>query len=298
MVRLWYGIRRVAGWRQAGRRRRLAVALITLAAMSFVTGVTLAFTAAGQPGPLVPDATPSQAATASRAQAAAWIVQQVDPDVRVSCDPQMCGQVRQAGFSAAKLTVVPPTAGGPLDSGVVVATPAIRNQFGARLAASYAPLVIASFGSGAGRVDIRVVAPDGAAAFESQLAAEHIRLISAGRQLLVNKNIQASPAARAALAAGQVDPRLLVTLSALAAEMPVRLVAFGDSPLGASAAVARRGADIGAGSPAALSAVLAFWRAQQAPYRPAVAAMARTASGQSLVSVRFDAPSPEDVGGS
>jgi hypothetical protein len=80
--------------------------------------------------------------------------------------------------------------------------------------------------------------------------------------------------------------------------MPVRLVAFGDSPLGASAAVARRGADIGAGSPAALSAVLAFWRAQQAPYRPAVAAMARTASGQSLVSVRFDAPSPEDVGGS
>lgn len=205
------------------------VALTTLAAMSFVAGVTLAFTAAGQPGPLAPSTAPSQAATASRAQAAAWIAQQVDPDVSISCDPQMCGQLRKAGFPGAKLTIVPPTAEGPLDSDVVVATPAIRNQFGARLAARYAPLVIASFGSGADQVDIRVVAPDGAAAFESQLAAEHTRLISAGQQLLVNKNIQASPAARAALLAGQVDPRLLVTLSALAAEMPLRLAAF-DAP--------------------------------------------------------------------
>ncbi len=274
------------------------VALMTVAAMSFVTGVTLAFTAAGQPGPLAPGTTPVPAATASRAQAAAWIAQQVDPDVSVSCDPQMCGQLRTAGFPAAKLTVVRPAADGPLGSGVVVATPAIRNQFGGRLAAGYAPLVIASFGSGADRVDIRVVAPDGAAAFEAQLAAEHARLVSAGQQLLVNKNIQASPAARAALVAGQVDPRLLVTLSALAAEIPLRLVAFGDSSPGASAAASWRGADIGAASPAALSAMLAFWHAQQTPYRPAVAATARSASGQSLVMVRFDAPSPEVVGGS
>ncbi len=274
------------------------VALAALAGLSFVTGVTLAFTAAGQPDLLAPGTTPSQAAAADRAHAATWITQQVDPDVSVSCDPQMCGQLRKAGFPAAKLTIVPPTADGRLDSDVVVATPALRNQFGARLAAGYAPLVIASFGSGADRVDIRVVAPDGAAAFSSQLAAERARLISAGNQLLANRNIQASPAARAALAAGQVDPRLLVTLSALAAEMPIRLVAFDDLPPGTSAAVQRLGADIGAASPAGLSVLLAFWHAQQAPYRPAVAAMGRGASGQSLVTVRFDAPSPEDVGGS
>ena len=70
-------------------------------------------------------------------------------------------------------------------------------------------MVLASFGSGAARVDIRVVAPDGAAAFKAQLASEHLHLVSAGMQLLRNKNIEASPAVRAPLLAGQVDPRLL-----------------------------------------------------------------------------------------
>jgi hypothetical protein len=268
-----------------------------LAAMSFGTGLTLAFTWT-TPGDATQGTTPGQAATAYRAQAAAWIAEQVGPDVSVSCDPAMCGEVQHNGFPAAKLTTLPPAADGPLGSGVVVATPAIRNQFGARLATAYAPLVLASFGSGAERVDIRVVAPDGAAAFESQLAAEHIQLIAAGVQLLRNMNIQASPAVRAPLLAGQVDPRLLVTLSALASEMPLRLVTFDDSSPGASTAVQLRGAEIGVASPAGLAAVLAFLQAQQTPYLPAAAAIARGASGQSVVTVRYDAPDLMDVGGS
>jgi hypothetical protein len=171
----------------------------------------------------------------------------------------------------------------------------IQSQFGARLATDYAPLVIASFGSGAERVDIRVVAPHGAAALQAQLASEHIHLISAGKLLLDNMNIQVSPSARAALLAGQVDPRLLVTLSALAAEMPLRLVSFDASSPGATTAVPLRGADIGTVSAAGLSAMLAFWHAQQAPYLPAVAA--RSTRGQPLVTVRFDAQGLMDVGG-
>lgn len=300
MVRLWFGIRHVGGWRHSSRRQRLMIVLSALAAMSFGAGVTLAVTGTGPPGPLAlgPGPTPRQATAANRAQAAAWIGQQVGSTVIVSCDPQMCGQVLKAGFPAGKLMILPPAARGPLGSGVVVATPAIRNQFGARLAAVYAPLVIASFGSGAERVDIRVVAPHGAAAFESQLASEHAHLISAGEQLLRNKNIQVSPAARAALVAGQVDPRLFVTLSALASQMPLRLVTFDDSPPGVTSAVPLRGAEIGAASPAALWAVLAFLHAQQAPYLPAVAVIARSASGQSLVTVRFDAQGLEDIGSS
>jgi hypothetical protein len=296
-VRLWFGLSRVTGWRHADRRRRLMVVLSALAAMSFGTGVTLAFSGTA-PGDATQSTTPRQAATAYRAQAAAWIARQVGPDVSVSCDPAMCGEVQRDGFPAAKLTTLPPTADGPLGSGVVVATPAIRNQFGARLATAYAPLVLASFGSGAERVDIRVVAPDGAAAFESQLAVEHMRLIAAGVQLLRNMNIEASPAVRAPLLAGQVDPRLLVTLSALASEMPLRLVTFDDSSPGASTAVQLRGAEIGAASTAGLSAVLAFLQAQQAPYLPAVAAIAPGASGQSVVTVQYDAPGLTDVGGS
>jgi hypothetical protein len=297
VVRLWFGLGRLAGWNQAGRRRRLAMVVTALAAASFGTGLTLAF-AGTAPGDASQDTTAGQAAAAYRAQAAAWIAGQVGPDVSVSCDPAMCGEVQHNGFPAARLTRLPAAADGPLGAGVVVATPAIRDQFGTRLASAYAPLVLASFGTGAERVDIRVVAPDGAAAFESQLAAEHSQLIAAGAQLLGNTNIVASPAVRDPLLAGRVDSRLLVALSALAAEMPLRLVSFDDSSPGASTAVQLRGAEIGTASPAGLAAVLAFLHAQQAPYLPAAAAIGRGASGQSVVMVRYDAPDLMDVGGS
>jgi hypothetical protein len=300
-VRLWFELRRGVGWRgvgwqRAGLRRRIMVVLSVLGAMSFGAGVTVAATGTGQPAPLALG-TASLQATANRAQAAAWIAGQLSPNVTVACDPQMCAQVRSSGLPAARLTIVPPGASPALGSGVVVATPVIRDQFGVRLAAVDAPLVIASFGSGAERVDIRAVAPDGAAALRSQLAAARTRDISAGKQLLDNKDIQAAPAARALLLAGQVDPRLLVTLSALASQMPLKLVAFDDPSPGASPAVPLRGAEIGAASPAGLSAMLAFLRAQQAPYLPAVAAITRSASGPSLVTVRFDAQGLQNAGG-
>ena len=60
--------------------------------------------------------------------------------------------------------------------------------------------------------------------------------------------------------------------------------------------MALRGAEIGAASTAGLSAMLAFLHAQQAPYLPAAVTVARNASGQSLVTVRYDAPGLMDVG--
>ena len=273
--------------------------LSVLCAMSLAAGLTLAVAGGGKPGSLSlgPRISPVRAATANRARAAAWIAQQVSPDVTVSCDTGMCGQVRKSGFPAIRLKALPSAAGHPLGSGVVVSTPAVRKQFGGRLAAVYAPLVIAAFGSGAERVDVRAVAPDGAAAFRSRLASERSYRISAGSQLVRNKNIHASPAARAALRAGQVDPRLFATLSVLASGMPIQLVAFDDLPPGASSAVPLRGAEIGVTSPAALSAVLAFLHAQRPPYLPAVAAVTRSASGQSLVTFRFDVLGFMGVGG-
>jgi hypothetical protein len=206
----------------------------------------------------------------------------------------MCAQLQASGFPAGQLMVLSPTAADPLGSAVVVATPAIRNQFGARLAGVYAPLVMASFGAGPERVDIRAVAPDGTAAFESALAADRSARISAGKQLLRNGNFRASAPARAALVAGQVDPRLLVTLSALAAQLPLRLVTFDDPSPGASPDVPLRGAEIGsaeigAAASAGLTRMLAFLAAQRPPYLPAVARITRSAGGQSVVAVRFDA---------
>jgi len=281
--------RLVARPRPAGRRPRIAVAVAALcvvAAFAAGAGLTLAVTTGrgGAPG------NAAGTAAADRAQAAAWIAQQVDRDATVSCDPAMCGQVRAHGFPAARLMALTSTTGNPLGSALMVATPALRETLGTRLASVYAPLVLASFGSGASQVEVRAVAPDGPAAFAAQLNASHAALVSAGTQLLANRNIQVTAAARSALLAGQADSRLLATLSVLAAQVPVHLVALEGRAAGAGPEVPLRGAEIGAATPSGRSAVLAFLRAQQAPYQPAVAALASGSGGQPVVTVRFDIP--------
>jgi len=299
-VRLWLDRHRRP---PAVRRRRLVLVLSALLAVALGAGVTLAFTGRGPANttsrPSSPAQSPNalQAAAAARHQAAAWIGQQVASSVLVGCDPEMCNELQSGGFPAGQLDELQPSAPDPLGSVLVVATPVIRNQFGTRLASVYAPLVIASFGSGADRVDVRYVAPDGTASFQSQLAADWKDRVAAGEQLLANKRIQASAAARQALLAGQVDPRLLVTLSTLAHQMPLRLVSFDDPSPGVSSDVPLRGAELGTAATAGLSAMVTFLNAQQSQYKPAVASITTVANGQSVVTVRYDAPGPMGLGG-
>ena len=299
-VRLWLDRHRRP---PAVRRRRLVLVLSALLAVALGAGVTLAFTGRGPANtasrPSSPAQSPNalQAAATARHQAAAWIGQQVASSVLVGCDPEMCNELQSGGFPAGQLDELQPSAPDPLGSVLVVATPVIRNQFGTRLASVYAPLVIASFGSGADRVDVRYVAPDGTASFQSQLAADRKDRVAAGEQLLANKRIQASAAARQALLAGQVDPRLLVTLSTLAHQMPLRLVSFDDPSPGVSSDVPLRGAELGTAATAGLSAMVTFLNAQQSQYKPAVASITQVANGQSVVTVRYDAPGPMGLGG-
>jgi hypothetical protein len=296
-------IGRVLSWPAVGgaelllqryRRRRWALALGGTAVLVSVAAAAPIMADTGNPGTDVTRsasaaaASRSQAAAAaSRSQAATWVAQQVSRDVTVSCDPGMCRQLQRDGFPVARLKPLPPSARILLDPGVVVATSAIRSQFGLRLAAVYAPQVIASFGSGAARVDVRTIAPAGASSFRTQLDAEQTALASAGRQLLGNKNIRAAMSAQAALRAGQVDARLLTILSLLSAQMPVLLLGFTGAP-GAGPGAPLRGAEIGVTSPAAQSAVVALLDAQQNPYRPTVAAEAD--GSRPVVALWFDAP--------
>jgi len=299
-LRLWMD----RHFRRRPGRRRFVLLLSALMAMALGAGVTLAFTqrdhghTAAQSGGASQGGNALQVAAADRQKAASWIAREVAANIVVACDSEMCNELQKSGFAAARLMELQPSAPDPLGAQLVVATPVIRNQFGTRLATVYAPLVIASFGSGPELVDVRYIAPDGSAAFESQLATQLKNRISAGQQLLTNKHVQASPVARKALLAGQVDPRLLVTLSTLAALMPLHLVAFDDPSPGASSEVPLRGAELGAVASAGLPAMVAFFNAQQDQYAPAVARITQTASGQSVVTVRYDAPGPMGLGGS
>jgi len=306
--RLWLQRHTNRGRRSTTGRQRGILALSAVAAMALGALVTLAFThqgsqqasktASSQPQPASADQnTPAalQIAAANRNQAAAWIAQQILPSVLIGCDPLMCQALEAANVSASRLSVVQPSAPDPLGVEVIVATPALRSQFGPRLATVYAPLVLASFGAGAQRIDIRYLAPGGTAAFQASLASAKRSRIEAGQQLLGNKNVQASAQARGALLAGNVDPRLLITLGLLAHEMPVRLVLFDDPSPGASSAVPLRGAEIGASASAGLSAMLAFL-AQQTTYQPSQYHETRIASGQ-VVTVQYDAPGPMALNG-
>jgi hypothetical protein len=234
---------------------------------------------------------PLTQADAVRGQAAAWVASQVSTGAIVACDPAMCSVLVGHGFPAANLLVLGPGAADPLGSAVVLATPAVRAMFGSRLTTVYAPQTLASFGTGQARIDVRAVAPDGAAAYRSALAADVRARRAAGLQLLAGRRVTAAASARADLAAGRVDARLLITLAAMAANEPVRIVAFGGTGPGAGPGTPLRAAEIAA--PAATAQrMLGFVRAQRPPYLPVRSVLSRGPAAQTVLSIEFSAPSP------
>jgi len=242
---------------------------------------------------------------AIRDQAAAWVARQVSGDAIVACDPAMYTALQAHGIPPGNLLMLRPSSGDPLGSDLVMATPAVRSQFGGRLASVYAPVIIASFGSGDLRIDVRAVAPYGAAAYRVALAADLAARRAAGRELLRNSRIGFSAAARGDLVAGRVDSRLLLTLAAAVWVEPMRVVAFTDSGPRAAPGVPLRAAELavppragstastgaGAAPGAALRKLLAFVREQRPPYRPARAVIVRGPAGGPALIVQFGAPS-------
>jgi hypothetical protein len=301
-VRLWLERHPVPGGRVARRRLGVLVVVLVSALAAGVVGVVIGRTATSSSalGASAQRLTTAgsgssvalRASIVTRAQAAKWIAQQVASSAIVACDPAMCAALQADGLPAARLLVLGTAAADPLGSDVVVATRALRNQFGGRLASVYAPAVIARFGSGAAQIDVRAIAPSGAAAYESALAADRLARIAAGRQLLGNSHILVSSGARAALRSGDVDPRLLITLTALAAQQPLRILAFSDPSPGASSAPLR-GAELapahaGIQAEVRMQSMLSFLDAQRAPFLPLHASV----DHKNDVSFEYAAPSP------
>jgi hypothetical protein len=135
-------------------------------------------------------------AAAIRGQAAEWVAAQVSRDAIVACDPAMCPVLLAHGVPPGNLEELGPGAADPLGCDVALATGAVRSQFGGRLASVYAPGVLASFGTGASRIEVRGVAADGAAAWRAALRADLAARRQTGRQLLGNPRISATGAAR------------------------------------------------------------------------------------------------------
>ncbi len=277
-----------------------------LSAAVLIVGGLVAFTlakhsatATSREGGGGPQATTDTAGSESaiRDHAAGWVAGQVSRAAVVSCDPAMCRLLMARGFPAGDLHALTPGTASPLGSDLIVATPAIRDQFGSRLSSTYSPAVIASFGSGDLRIDIRAIAPHGPSAFRAALQADVRARKASGAQLLDSNRITVSDTARGQLSVGQVDSRLLITIAGMAALHPVYIVAFGDSGPGAGPGSPLRSVDLSQGasrgeSPANVRSLVAFLRAQNAPYHPARTEQVRLAGGLTVLRVEFAAPSP------
>jgi len=206
----------------------------------------------------------------------------------------MCAALRAHGVAASRLVPAGPDAAG-VD--VVVASASAASAASAAGQQS-APVLLASFGSGANLVEVRTAPLGGSAAYQRALAADLAARRSAGAQLLHSQRIGVAGPAAAQLQAGQVDSRLLIMLAMLASQHPWRVVAFGGASPGVAVAQAPLRQVIITGPDAAdLAASLAMVRAQRAPYQPAQAAIVRLPGGQGAprgqaLRIDFAAPSP------
>ena len=300
-VRLWLRRRREALARLFRRHRVIVPAVLATTALvasglavSLISHASTA-PAAGETAARAGAPTGPVAGSPGAGAAATWVARQVDRDAVVGCDPGMCRLLRARGFPAGSLLVLRPGAPGLHFCDVLVATPAVGKLLG-RLEGQDAPAVIAGFGSGRARIDIRAVAPRGAAAYRAALAADWAARRKAAAQLVTSPRIHAGGAARQELLTGKVDSRLLITLAALAVSYPVHVVSFGDDAPGAAAAMPLREMDIaGTGSPADRAAELRHIRssllAQHSVFLPAHLNLVRLAGGAAL-RIEFGAPSP------
>jgi hypothetical protein len=236
---------------------------------------------------------------AVRDEAARWVAQQVGREATVSCDSVMCAALTAHGFPASQLMVLGPTSPAPNGTAVVVETPAVRALFGSSLDAAWAPAVLASFGSGADRITVRVIAPHGAAVYQVLLESDLAARKAAGTALLHDPRVSVPSSAAGQLSAGMVDSRLLAALAALARRQPIAIVSFGNPGPGASAGIPLRFTDLAEDDQAAHLTRTAYMRSVRATLSTMSTAFQLTPMttvapphGSPVLRVQVTAPSP------
>ena len=288
---------------RASRRRRAAVLLTAILLVVGAGGLALTLSRRGASSERLAgsQARTSQelaAEAAARTQAITWILHQVSPAAVVSCDAQVCADLVSSGFTSSDLLPLGPASNDPLGSDLVVATATVRDQFGSRLAV-YAPAVIASFGTGNARIDIRWVYPGGAGAYRAALPAALRVRKAADAQLLTNSNIGLSATARAQLLSGQIDPWLPLLIVIMAHSHPLHIVDFASQSPGGGPASLLRWVDVATAVRAAhltraayLGWMRSFINTQRAEYQPVWVQQVTLRTGQAVLRIGYGAPSP------
>ena len=292
-----------AGQRDGGHSRRRWRAVTVLGSALLVAGLgAMAFALAehGTPparptGPRPGPIQPSDNETAVRNQAITWIMHQVSRGAVVGCDAQVCTDLHSRGMPYANLLTLGSQSNDPLGADLVVDTAAVRAQFRDRLHV-WAPAIIAAFGSGNARIEIRLEFPGGATSYrEDQPKYARARKL-ADAQLLTNNHIKLSPMAKAQLRSGNIDTRLPELIAFMVHYHPLQIVDFaGQSPGGGTASLLRS-MDLATTDPPAhltssayIGWMRSFIRVQRSKYHPALTLV--TLRGQTVLRIGYGAPS-------
>ncbi|HUZ52592.1 MAG TPA: hypothetical protein VMU94_08675 [Streptosporangiaceae bacterium] len=296
----------------SARRARQRVLVLALAGIVVAIGTVVAGPRAVRILTARPDAA-AQAAVSAREKAAAWIVQWVSNSAMISCDPLMCTVLHARGMPSPRLARIGIDAPDPEGSDVVAATEAIRQRFGVRLARVFAPTVLASFGHGPARVDVRVVTNvGGARRYLRQLQANEQARRTYGRAFARNGNLAESRRAARLMRNGRVDLRILTTLVVLVHEMPLTILGFGGAAPGSGSAMPLLSVDVTAGTrPGGITAassgfaqveaatcvakIMDVLRAQIPPLQPASFEELQSPDGLHFVRIDYGAPTPTQV---
>jgi hypothetical protein len=240
---------------------------------------------------------PPNTEAAVRNQAVTWIMHQVSRAAVVGCDAQVCADLLHRGFPDRNLMTYGPQSSDPLGAELVVATAAVRAHFRDRLA-TWAPAIIAAFGSGNAKIEIRLEYAGGATAYNgAQGAYAHARKLF-DAQLLTNRSIKLSAKARAQLRSGNIDPRLPELIAIMVHSHPVQIVDFGDRSPGGGPASLLRSMDLATAAPpghltpsAYINWMRSFIKAQRSQDHPGLS-LVTLPGGQEVLRIAYGAPSP------
>jgi hypothetical protein len=281
-----FGALTVAGVVHHARRRwvqSLAAPLAVVAAASVAVAVPLWV---DQHRQLV-----DQDGDAALRQAERWIADNVPAERRLIVDDAMWVELVESGFHPEQVAgyatlamdpdvgLRPSGLGGWADYRVVVSTASLRalpDTYPQADEALRHSELVAAFGRGRDRVEVRRIVPDGTAGPGPTGATANdandldiIAAATAGAALVRNPSIEFAPAARDALIAGEVDERLMTTLVALAVDRELQVSDFPVDPAEAETDAPRRIVEVRAASDGDAHAIAGVLHAQQAPYRPA-----------------------------
>jgi hypothetical protein len=286
----------------SGRRYRIAGLLVAVIALVVAAAVALLLSGrTGAAGKSQGGLGPPGAGAGERNLAAAWVASQVNRTAVVACDPAMCTALAVHGVPARVLYPLRPGTTSPLQSKIIVATAQVRAQFGHLLSSGYAPAVLARFGSGPQRIEIRQIVQHGAAAYQAMLGADLLRRKTSGAELLRSGRIATAPIARQQLSKGRVDSRLLIAIAQMASVHPMYIINFGSAAPGADPDLPLRFADLAetwraqhafGRSAGYVRSMVSFLHAQHIPFRPTRVATVYLPGGRKALRIEFPAPSP------